>query len=210
MNTTEVFRYAGKKFAVTFASVPVPGYVPSIYKDSKGNTKYRTSKQTRRSAVLCIIRQAYTGIPFTGIAIMSPKDRKSNLQEARRLALKRAIGAICNSVDIFDCGCNYCSNGNADGMWRAYRLDQLKKNDPAKWQSIVDKLSSIKEIKEAAAKQAKKNKVKKVADQVITNMQVSASAVAQAPVVNNYNVYATLPQAADPLDDMLDLIALKA
>jgi hypothetical protein len=161
----EVFRFRGKRFAVTFASVSVPGYVPSTYKDSKGNTKYRSPSMTRRSAVLCIIRAAYTGVPYTGIAVFSPKDRKRNEEDARRIALKRAIKAICATEEVAmnGCNCEYCRASkslrdvatSSVEMWKEFRTEMLRKYRPAEWKAITDNLEAIRVKKEAEAKRAR-------------------------------------------------------
>jgi len=84
-----------RHIAVTFTEIKfdylgdfLPEYLRSIH-----NVKRVVG--TRR-AVLCVVRNAYTGVPFTGIAILHPGELKEKDDYTGRVvALKRAIMAYC-------------------------------------------------------------------------------------------------------------------
>jgi hypothetical protein len=117
MNTKSfVFHSVGKRYAVTFMDIKVAGYDPGYRVeptvDNDGNEVFRKtyafkkagSKRYKRYArfrysTLCIVRTAYTGIPYSGIALVHPDEiRQSRLIDnkiaANELAAKRALKAL--------------------------------------------------------------------------------------------------------------------
>src|SRR5512146_1283216 len=79
---TEVFRSSGKRLAVSYTWATVDDYKPI------------DGKKGKRKMLVCVLREAYTGTPFTGCAVFKPKD-EWDWDIAWRLATKRAIKAFC-------------------------------------------------------------------------------------------------------------------
>jgi hypothetical protein len=119
---TQLFRSQGKKWAVTVVKTTLVGYHPG-------------SKAPRRKAVVAVLRHAYTGEPFTGIAILSPKDKDNDFEAAKKLAIKRAIRA--SFMQGYGCSCYVCRRDYFNEMWRAYRLSVMRSTDPMKWAVVI-------------------------------------------------------------------------
>jgi hypothetical protein len=119
---TQLFRSQGKKWAVTVVKTTLTGYHPG-------------SKAPRRKAVVAVLRHAHTGEPFTGTAILSPKDKDVDFEAAKKLAIKRAIRA--SFVGGYGCWCPSCKKDYFNEMWRAYRLSVLRSTDPIKWANVT-------------------------------------------------------------------------
>lgn len=93
----DTFQFEGRRIAVSFNEIDIdydPGYrikgEVKTYFDEK-NVMY----QKNRKAILCVIRTSYTGTPYSGVAILHPKEwKKSNPRYARIMALRRAMEAF--------------------------------------------------------------------------------------------------------------------
>jgi hypothetical protein len=123
---TQLFRSQGKKWAVTVVKTTLTGYHPG-------------SKAPRRKAVVAVLRHAYTGEPFSGIAILSPKDKDNDFEAAKKLAIKRAIRA--SFMQGYGCSCYVCRRDYFNDMWRSYRLSVLRSIDPMKWAVVTHQIT---------------------------------------------------------------------
>lgn len=151
MRQTETFRY-GKRFAVTFQCTQIDEYS----RKPIGVSRRAEQARTRRKAIVCILREAYTGIPYTGIAILAPCDIKNwDYVKGCSLAMKRAIAAYTS--------CDGCRRG----MWQTFRLEMLKRYDPEKYADIQNKLQLI------MADRIKKIKLQKAKDRLGRMLQTS-------------------------------------
>jgi hypothetical protein len=115
MKTNFTFR-CGRRYAVNFHEINIKDYDPGyravdikitdpegdtitvmaqVYKRPGLNKKYKKS----RKAVIAIIRSAFTGIPYAGVAVVHPDDKSStlNLHTARMIAARRAVMSMVAS-----------------------------------------------------------------------------------------------------------------
>jgi hypothetical protein len=154
---TDVFRFNGKRYAVSYAEIKIndydPGYrqlqigtytpdqsyprrlAPTFKKTYKKIVNNKTTSKayaTGRKAILVVVRAAWTGTPYTGIAIVSPNDKKISGTDkvvARRLAAKRAIFSMGHQVydDLSEdmkstmMAFGLYRNDFIASMWSAYR-----------------------------------------------------------------------------------------
>ena len=80
MITSFVFRYNGRNYAVNFQHLKVNDYD-------------QLSKKRSRTGILAILHGKYTGTPYSGVALISPSEKKSDLDEpkAMLLACRKAV-----------------------------------------------------------------------------------------------------------------------
>lgn len=138
----EMFKYAGKKYSVTFVS----NYDQYIMSGSGDHTEYRHS-------VICIVRQSLTGTPYCGVAILHPKDRNvSNAHTGQQIALKRALQAM--ESDVWSNSTSYLNKTGKDmhdllffdvvgDMYRKFRLTMFEKYHPDEYAKVQEKKAEV-------------------------------------------------------------------
>lgn len=163
-----LFRYGGSRYYVSFDRIKLYAYDPGYrLKESDGvisKTYVITRKNglrkripTNRSAVICIVRSAYTGQPYSAIAILNPGEkRQSDVEEAQKLALKRALFNMAASIRVNKPMGKYASGHviklYAAGLYRAYREAMLQHKDPDAWKVVKERNAIIEQMQIAREK----------------------------------------------------------
>lgn len=130
------FKYNGNRYAVSFSyGTKIRNYAF----DGKS-----------REAIICVIRRANTGEPFTGIAILKPRDKR-DWELGQKIAAKRAIRALASGI-AEEASFTFFAPDIAKDMWGELRLANLKEENP----TIYNKVMEIREEKKRQS-EAKRN-----------------------------------------------------
>jgi hypothetical protein len=148
-NSGVLFRVEGLKsrLFVTFHEVKLDYYAPIKYKLVKRRNGTFENKQDMgggRTAIVCVIREAFTGKPYTGMAVRHPKE-KSDEGQARRLALRRAVrGYVRESIGDGFTELGLFSIGELreleSRILKAYRMECLKINNPDQYEAVMKQI----------------------------------------------------------------------
>lgn len=92
------FKFQGKKYVVSFTMGRINAYDPGFRLNEDGKKRFtalgsRRRIKRNRQMVFCVIRKRYTGMPFSGVAVLAPRDKKDNLI-ANGIAVRKAIQAL--------------------------------------------------------------------------------------------------------------------